>query len=75
MKYILTMVMCSVVNGQTVCLPPFTFEDKYNDAFDCMVDGYNKASDKTIELGRDDVNKYKIFIKFSCTEDKIGKGV
>jgi hypothetical protein len=41
-----------------------------------MIDGYNKAHDKTIQLGRKDVNEYKIFIKFGCTEEKqIGKGV
>ena len=23
MKYILTMIMCSVIEGQTTCIPPF----------------------------------------------------
>ena len=32
-----------------------------------MVDGYNKASDKTIEMGRETVNEYNVFIKFGCT--------
>ena len=75
MKYLLTVIMCSIINGETVCLPPYTFDNKYNDVYDCMIDGYNKASNKTLELGRNDVNQYKIFIKFGCTEEQIGKGV
>ena len=67
MKFLLTVVMCSVLNGETKCLPPHTFDTHYNDAYDCMVDGYNKASDKTIEMGRETVNEYNVFIKFGCT--------
>ena len=32
-----------------------------------MIEGYNKSSDKIIELGREDVNEYNIYIKFGCT--------
>ena len=67
MKYILTMIMCSVMEGQTTCIPPFTFDTRYNDAYDCMVDGYNKSSEIILELGREDVNEYNIYIKFGCT--------
>ena len=56
MKYILTMIMCSVIEGQTTCIPPFSFETRYNDAYDCMMAGYKKSSEKIIELGREDVN-------------------
>ncbi len=59
--------MCVVLNGQTTCLPPHTFDTEYNDVYDCMVDGYNKSSDKTIELGREQINEYNIFIKFGCS--------
>jgi len=82
MKFILTIIMCSIIEGQTTCIPPYVFETEYNDVYDCMVDGYNKANDKTIELGREQVNKYKIYIKFGCSEqsevDKLkekGEGV
>ena len=67
MKFLLTVIMCSVIDGQTTCIPPFTFETKYNDAYDCMVEGYNKSSEKILELGREDVNEYNIYIKFGCT--------
>jgi len=68
MKFFLTVIMCSLINGETVCTPPHTFDNGYNEYYDCMIDGYNKASDKTMELGRESVNDYKIFIKFGCLE-------
>ena len=43
MSFILTMMICSVINGKTQCVPPITFKDKYLDAYDCMVDGYVKS--------------------------------
>ena len=67
MKFLLTVIMCSVIDGQTTCIPPFTFDTRYNDAYDCMIEGYNKSSEKILELGREDVNEYNIFIKFGCT--------
>ena len=82
MKILLTIVICSIIDGEPVCVEPHTFEHTYNDYYDCMIDGYNKASDKTVQLGRDPVNEFKIYIKFGCTEqseiDKLkekGKGV
>ena len=56
------------VTGETTYGNTNTFNTQYNDVFDCMVDGYNKSSDKTIEIGRDVVNEYKVFIKFGCSE-------
>ena len=70
MKFLLTMVICSIIDGNTTCIPPITFDEKYKDGYDCMVSGYTKSHDKIVELGRDDVNKYKIYIKFGCYEDK-----
>ncbi len=67
MKYILTMIMCSVIEGKTTCIPPYTFDIHYNDAYDCMIEGYNKSSEKILELGREDVNEYNIYIKFGCS--------
>ena len=38
-----------------------------------MVNGYNKSYDKIVEIGREDVNEYNIYIKFGCYEDKSNK--
>ena len=73
MKFILTLLMCSIINGKTTCLPPFQSEVEYVDAYDCMLDGYNQSYNKIVELGREDVNKYNIYIKFGCYEDNSNK--
>ena len=73
MEFLLTMVICSIIDGKTNCIPPITYKEKYKDGYDCMVSGYTKSHDKIVELGRDDVNKYKIYIKFGCYEDQSNK--
>ena len=67
MSYFLTIIMCSAVANQ--CLTPFMINKHYKDGYDCMLDGYTKSYDKILELGRDDVNKYNIYIKFGCSEN------
>mgnify|MGYP003127235548 FL=1 len=69
MEYVLTIIMCAFVEGKTQCMPPFTLNQTYKDGYTCMLDGYTKSYDKIIELGRDDVNKYNIYIKFGCSEN------
>ena len=64
MSYLLTIYMCSALANQ--CLQPFTFPTKYTDSYTCMVDGYKKAMEKTIEIGVKEVNKHQIYIKFDC---------
>ena len=73
MKFILTFLMCSVIDGKTTCLPPFQYEVEYVDAYECMLDGYNQSYNKIVELGREDVNKYNIYIKFGCNENQSNK--
>jgi len=69
MEYVLTIIMCAVVEGKTTCLPPHQFEKTYVDGYSCMLDGYTKSYDKIVELGREDVNKFNIYIKFGCNEN------
>ena len=65
------MIICSAVANQ--CMPPFQIDKVYNDGYDCMVDGYKIALDKTEEIGREDINESKIYIKFGCNEDQSNK--
>ena len=67
MKFILTMLICSQVGG--TCLPPYQVPEKFDDGYDCMVTGYEMALDKLQEMGREDVNKHNIFIKFGCHQE------
>ena len=73
MKFILTLLMCSIVDGKTTCLPPLQSEVEYVDAYECMLDGYNESYNKIVELGREDVNQYNIYIKFGCHENQSNK--
>ena len=67
MNFVLTMIICSATTG--TCLPPCRLDNFYKDGYSCMLDGYTKAYYKIVELGRDDVNKYNIYIKFGCSEN------
>ena len=41
----------------------------FNSQYDCLMFGYKESIVKMEELGRTDVNKYGMFIKFYCTPD------
>ena len=71
MKWILVIMMCSGYQG--LCLDPLAFNEKYDDVYSCLLDGYTKSIEKTEELGRREVNAHKIVIKFDCYEDKTYK--
>ena len=73
MEFVLTMVMCAYVEGKTTCMQPHSFEDKYTDAYSCMLDVYTRSYDNFVELGKDDVNKFNIYIKFGCNENHSNK--
>ena len=73
MEFVLTMIMCAYVEGKTTCMPPHRIDETYTDAYSCMLSGYTKAYDKILEIGKDDVNKFNIYIKFGCNEDNSNK--
>ena len=64
MKFILAMLICSQVTG--TCLPPYPWPEKFDDGYDCMVQGYEAALQQIKEMGPEDVNENKIYIKFGC---------
>ena len=69
MNFILTMFICASTAQGIQCLPPVKFDILYKDGYDCMLDGYTKSHKKIIEIGREEINKHKIFVKFGCYED------
>ena len=71
MSFILTIIMCTVIDGKTRCVPPYTHGVNYIDSYECLLDGYNTSYNKIVELGREDVNKYNIYIKFECLPQEI----
>tara|TARA_R100001082_G_scaffold59463_1_gene32988 strand:- start:239 stop:451 length:213 start_codon:yes stop_codon:yes gene_type:complete len=66
MKILLTLIMCSYVQGS--CLQPYEWPERYNSMYDCMLAGYEESQNKMKEIGRAEVNKHQIYIRFTCTE-------
>ena len=67
MKILLSLIICSQVAG--TCLEPYPWPDKFDTQYDCMVFGYEESLNKIQEIGREEVNKHNIYIRFVCTPD------
>ena len=66
MKIILILYMCSMSSG--TCLPAYEWPVEFKDPYECSITGYEESARKLKELGREEVNKYKISITFACRE-------
>jgi len=74
MKFILAMILCSSVTG--TCMPPVPMPGFYQDAYDCMVDGYKKSIEKIEEIGREQLNEHGLYIRFGCNPyQELDKGL
>lgn len=62
---VLYMYMCSAVAQQ--CMPPVQVAILSN-FYDCMVRGYSESTRKTQEVGKEEINKHQIYMKFQCEE-------
>ena len=67
MKIALFMILCSSVAGN--CLEPIKI-NSYNTFYDCMGAGYLESYNKNKQIGPDDVNQYKMYIKFICANEE-----
>ena len=66
MKIMLVMFICSAAAQN--CIPPITSPELFKDEYSCMMAGYTTAASMTQDMGREDVNKHKIYVKFECQE-------
>ena len=73
MEYALVLLICSSVAGN--CLPPVSYDERFEDAYGCMVTGYQRSLETTKTIGQDEVNLHGIYIKFGCNKVKIEKGI
>ena len=64
MKIILTLILCSYTSG--TCLPPYEWPYQYNDMYGCMMGGYEQSIKKMKVIGKSEVNKHQIYIRFTC---------
>jgi|TARA_R110002020_G_scaffold46211_2_gene131585 hypothetical protein len=65
MKIILSLIICSQIAG--TCVEPYQWPETFNSQYDCMIVGYEESLKKMKEFGREDVNKYNMYIRFTCT--------
>ena len=65
MKFVLSLLICSSVAGE--CMPPFDWQETFRTQYDCLTFGYEESLKKMKEIGRSDVNKHQIYIRFTCT--------
>ena len=65
MKFILTLIMCSYTEG--LCMPGYQWPKQFDSTYDCMIFGYEEYLNKMKEIGKEEVNKHKIYIRFTCT--------
>jgi len=69
MKFTLLMLMCSYVAGE--CMPPHPMPTKYDDMYSCMESGYTESLKKLQEIGKTEVNKHEIYLRFICQGEEI----
>ena len=64
MKFLLTLVICSGVAGE--CMPRYEWPKRFSGMYDCLQFGYAESSKKLEEIGKIEVDKYLMHIKFYC---------
>ena len=57
--------MCSYTAGE--CMPPYHWHETFDDPYSCSIFGYEEAARKLREIGREEVDKYRMSITFTCT--------
>ena len=62
----LIMIICAQV--ESTCYPPITLNKTFYTSYDCLQEGYKESQTLLKELGKQQVNKNKIIIKFTCLE-------
>jgi hypothetical protein len=68
MKILLSLIICSQVAG--TCLEPYPWPERFDTQYDCMIFGYEESLNKMQQLGREEVNKYNMYIRFTCTPEQ-----
>ena len=67
MKISLILFLCSYT--ASTCMPGFEYPTKFNDMYDCLNAGYTESIKKIDEIGREEINKSTIFVKFACAAE------
>ena len=65
MKFFLFILICTGIGGE--CMPPIEMQQSFETKYDCLITGYDISKDMMIDIGKEEVNKNGIYIKFVCT--------
>ena len=60
------MLVCSFTSG--TCTPPLVLDEKFDDMYSCLIRGYEESINRTMEIGREEINKQGLFTRFACRE-------
>ncbi len=50
-------------------MPPYQWPEVFDSQYDCLMFGYKESMNKMEQLGREEVNKHNMFIRFTCTPE------
>ena len=64
MKFALILFLCSYTAD--ACLEPHHLPKEFKDEYSCLMEGYNQAISKMEEIGKEEVNKHSIYVRFVC---------
>ena len=65
MKYFLILWVCSAING--ACLTPAIMKaEPFNNHYECVHAGYLDGLQMVQAMGRDEVEKNRLFVAFNC---------
>ena len=68
MKILLSLIICSQVAN--TCMPPYPWPQTFDTTYDCMIFGYEESLKKMREIGRQEVNKHNIYVRFMCNPEE-----
>ena len=68
MKILLSLIICSYTAN--TCMPPYQWPEKFRTNYFCMMFGYEESAKKMKEIGREEINKYQMYIKFTCSVEE-----
>ena len=66
-KITLSLIICSQIAG--TCLDPYPWPTTFDSQYDCLMFGYEESMNKMREIGKEDINKYNMFLRFTCTPE------
>ena len=65
MNILLSIIICSSIAQE--CMPPIAYKDLFPTEYDCLHFGYQESQKRLEAIGKHDVNKFGMFIRFTCT--------